>query len=413
MQGNSFEQEQELEKTKPISEPERTRKTKQTQDVNNKGISDVNDIDAGATFESSGHSAKHLKYPEEPRFNEDFPYTGTIQKVNGVEAYSQAQALYKGVGRLQNFEPDPKVNPETGKVPAGSKNHYPYPTYTGPRDNFGFEPYGPIGGADQFPIIAPEATGRGETTVHSKALHTTWRDLRRELNRGMGARTNKYVLELEIPVIKKDPDPYKLNVLCQAVSIPGKSLAVADVWRMGRKYRMRGETQFGDTWTVTFLDDSEHNLRQSFNWWLDDIDYSAIQHTALDIYDNLKDPRRRLMTAPLDMIERELGGPFNFKRLLGNLLQWNSLREEYASSAANYQTDIKVYQLDQTGNKVNGYVMQNAFISEITPIQYADADLNNLVQFDVTFAFSEWLPLSKEGYAGNTFDKDHRVFVRN
>lgn len=178
----------------------------------------------------------------------------------------------------------------------------------------------------------------------------------------------------------------------------------ASMWRFGRKYNLRGETNFGDTWTLVFEDDSSLELRKKFDHWFRDIDDSRLQFTGLNVYQNLGNPLARLHTLATDLYEREETSRFNIGGIL-NGAATSLLRPEYAPSAPNYQTDIRVYQLDQTGNKVMGYVMQNAFVSDIGSVEYADDKQNELVSFPVTFTYSEFLPLK-----GNVLDGQIRIF---
>ena len=52
-----------------------------------------------------------------------------------------------------------------------------------------------------------------------------------------------------------------------------------------------------------------------------------------------------------------------------------------------------------------GYVMQNAFVSDIGAVDYGDDKQNELVTYPVTFTYSEFLPL-----ADKTLDPKVRVF---
>lgn len=326
-----------------------------------------------------------------------------LVKVNGVEAFSKAQSLYKGVGRLGEFWVDPKTDPNSGKVPPGKPVLYDYPTYRGPREQHGLVD---VAGGSRYPKhteISPEAGALDNTQTSTEAIHTTWRDLREQLGRGMGVRTNKYLIEFALPIFDS-PHPWKVNVLCKATSFPQRQMHTTSMWRFGRKYNLRGETNFGDTWTLTFEDDSELTLRRAFDYWFREIDDTRLQHTGLNVYNNMGDPTERLETFITDLPEREETGRFNLGNALNGAVT-TLIRPEYMPSAPNYQTDIRVYQLDQNGNKVMGYVMQNAFISDIGAVEYGDEKQNELVSFPVTFTFSEFLPLT-----GNVLDGQIRIF---
>lgn len=326
-----------------------------------------------------------------------------LTKVNGVEAFSKAASLYKGVGSLGEVWIDPKVDPNTGKVPAGNFNSYDYPTYRGPREQLGMTPYTGRSTQSKHPIISPEASSVETTTVNPEAIHTTWRDLRSQLGRGAGSRTNKFLLEFTIP-IHDSVHPWKWNILCKAVTFPQRSMHTASMWRFGRKYNLRGETNFNDSWALTFEEDSNLSLRRDLDRWFREIDDSRLQHTALNVYSNLGNPIRRLETKQVDLFEREDTAEFSFGDFFNGAVT-SLVRPEYAPALPNYQTDIRVYQLDQTGNKVMGYVMQNAFVSDIGSVDYGDDKLNELVTYPVTFTYSEFLPMK-----GNVLDGKIRVF---
>lgn len=343
-----------------------------------------------------GHTFQRAK------ISNDLP-KGEIVKVNGQEAFSKAAGLYKGIGSRGEFWQDPKIDGVTGKVPPGKPQTFEYPTYVGPREHMGLSPYPRIGRYDCHPIISPEASYVSDTTVCPDAIHTTWRDLRTQLGRGAGVRTNKFLLEMTLPIFD-GVTPWKLNVLCKSTSFPQRQMNTASMWRFGRKYNLRGETNFGDTWTLVFEDDSSLELRKKFDHWFRDIDDSRLQFTGLNVYQNLGNPLARLHTLTTDLYEREETSRFNIGGIL-NGAATSLLRPEYAPSAPNYQTDIRVYQLDQTGNKVMGYVMQNAFVSDIGSVEYADDKQNELVSFPVTFTYSEFLPLK-----GNVLDGQIRIF---
>lgn len=310
-----------------------------------------------------------------------------IVKVDGVEAYSQVSSLYKGRGQLQKFVPQPGLIKEIGKMPAGKFNPEPPRPYV-ERNKSGFQPMDSYPRAGRVPVISPVVSNVQDSTTAETSHHTSYRDLLKELNRNIGSRNNRYVLELDVP-IANSPDISTLNILCQATSFPTKSMSVANVYRFGRKYNLRGEVNYGDSWTLTFVEDSDMSVRKILETWHIDIDDSAIQGTGLsNVYTN---PRSRVRSnQTLD--NREQG--------YRDGSWFNNLPESFRPSLPNYQTDIRVYQLDLVGNKVMGYLMQNAFVSEIQAIEYADDFENQLTKVSVTFTYSEFLPLMSGALEG-------------
>ena len=309
-----------------------------------------------------------------------------ITKVDGVNAYSQQASLYKGLSAHQPFHPQEGLDTRYGTMPRGTEIMEP-PRYSPPRNKSGFKPQGPYSSEGRTPKVSPLPSGIQDSTTWANAIHTTYRDLKAELNTGIGARTNKYVLELEVP-ISGSPSIKSLNILCQSVSFPQRSMTSASVWRFGRKYNLRGETNFGDTCTIEFVDDSLLSVRRSLDRWFIDIDDSKLQDEGLT----------GLYRAPLEKLKgvglsgREMNAKMDWA---GSSRSYNTgFSKEYNTSTPGYQTDIRVFQLDQVGNKISGYLMQNAFISEISQIEYRDDKENELTKFTAGITFSEFLPLS-------------------
>lgn len=301
-----------------------------------------------------------------------------ITKVDGVEAYSQYASLYPGYGQLQQFSPQPGLDKSTGKMPPGKTIYEPQRPYV-ERNKMGFESH-PQAKFPRIPKISPYPSNKEDSTTYDFAVHTTVRDLKYALGQGMGARTNKYILELDIP--SGGPSLEKLNILCQATSFPQRNMTPATVWRMGRKYNLRGEVDYGGSWTLTFVDDSTMSVRRALDSWHIFTDDSKIQDTALQgLYDS---------------IAQKLSGSKDLRRMRTRFGNYKG-GKEYHPAIPSYQTDIKVFQLDQVGNRIMGYLIQNAFITEISQIDYGDDQENQLTKFSVTITFSEFLPLVGSG----------------
>lgn len=311
-----------------------------------------------------------------------------IIKVDGVEAYSQTASLYKGTGVHTPFVPQPGLDVRIGRMPPGKANFEPK-RQKYPRQQSGFAPQGPYDDATRVPVISPLPTGIETSTTNAEAIHTTVRDLKRELNIGKGSRTNKYVLEIDIPV-HPAPGVETLNILCLSTSFPERKQHTASVWRFGRKYNLRGETDYGGTWAITFVDDSALSIRKALDAWAIDIDDSSLQDTALNkLY--LRE-KQKMARNDEDSRPREQGVKTDWYQAATQFV--GRLPKYYESSKPRYQTDIRVYQLDQVGNKTMGYLIQNAFLSEISNIEYADEKQNELTQMTATITFSEFVPLT-------------------
>ena len=55
---------------------------------------------------------------------------------------------------------------------------------------------------------------------------------------------------------------------------------------------------------------------------------------------------------------------------------------------------MSIWQLDTLGNKVYGYNLENVFITGIGEVSYSDSELDSLVEYTLTFTFSEFYPIS-------------------
>jgi hypothetical protein len=75
------------------------------------------------------------------------------------------------------------------------------------------------------------------------------KDLKKEL-KGNVLRRNKYLLELYVPGEESRP----LQILCQSVNLPVRSIDVVTIHHKGRPFLMRGETNFGNNISLTFLE---------------------------------------------------------------------------------------------------------------------------------------------------------------
>lgn len=131
-----------------------------------------------------------------------------------------------------------------------------------------------------------------------------------------------------------------LNILCQSTTFPSRKIGTNSVYFRGRKVILRGIEEFDETWSCTFADDYNSNVRRVFENWLTGIDSQE---------------RKDIWT--------------------------------------NYQTDIKIIQLSPEGNPVFGYLLSNAFVSSLSPTDFSD-DKGDLVKITVTFSYSKCSILS-------------------
>jgi hypothetical protein len=216
-------------------------------------------------------------------------------------------------------------------------------------------------------------------------------DLKKHLGPGLGLRKNKYLLEIPIPGV----EGAKINVLARSAGLPERNITTTTVFHKGRKYNVRGETDYIGTYDVSIVDDSAQVIRRKFDEWLKYIDDSKPFNAGLFSGASYESG----VGAALDAIRSGVSVANAAQRAI------NDPREEIGGfvlgaidpgqtdAVADYQTDINIWQLSATGDKIYGYKLQNAFPQQVGIVLLDDGDANTLSEFSVTFAFSEFLPL--------------------
>lgn len=218
---------------------------------------------------------------------------------------------------------------------------------------------------------------------------TTINDLKHNL--AGGSRKNKFLIELTFGSL----DSSKFNCLCTSASFPSRQIQTVTVSRHGRKYPVRSETDYGNTYEVTVLDDNQLSLRQFFDSWLTYVDDSTKESS--DFY-AMKDSRNSFLSKfknacsavkdIADGVKTIASNPKAFaSRILGKTVG-NILGTSY--NTPDYQAELTIWQLDTLGNKVYGYNLENVFITGLGEVTYGDSELDSLVEYNVTFTFSEF-----------------------
>jgi hypothetical protein len=178
-------------------------------------------------------------------------------------------------------------------------------------------------------------------------------ELKKNLGPGLGLRKNKYLLEVPLSQGRQ------INTLCQATSLPERAMSTTSVYFAGRKYNIRGETDYQGTYEISIVDDSSMSLRKAFDSWMYTVDNSNWVESSSDSTDihTINDIPRGQKNA--------------------------------------YQSDVSIWQIDSNGNKVYGYKLQNAFPSSVGTVALDDNGDGGLTEFSVVFTFSEFIPVSE------------------
>ena len=162
---------------------------------------------------------------------------------------------------------------------------------------------------------------------------------------------------------------------------------------------MRSETNYGGNYELTIVDDSDLTFRQFFDAWMKQIDDSSKIEQGSFAYSedtSLAGTIKKLTNKVKEVkefVSNPLGDVKTQVKDFTNMFKNTLVASYYGTYSASYQTDVRIWQLDATGSKVYGYVLQNAFPVGIGEVTYDDSETDSLVEYNVTFAFSEFEPV--------------------
>jgi len=171
---------------------------------------------------------------------------------------------------------------------------------------------------------------------------TTISDLKTALN--SGARSNLFRVSLTgffstDTTITADED---FSYLCKAAQLPGSTLGIIEVpFSAGRRYKAPGDRTFAD-WTTTVINDSNHKIREA-----------------------------------LEVLQQKYG-----------TTDYNSTTSKTLTGGT--QTDfstILVEQLDQTGDTIYSYTLNNCWPQDISTIDLSYDSTDTLEEFTVTWSY--------------------------
>lgn len=217
-------------------------------------------------------------------------------------------------------------------------------------------------------------------------------DLKRSL--GAGSRPNKYLLELSWGNL----DSERLNILCKAASLPESKITTITAGYHGRKLVLRGDTEFPETYDISIYDDANMSFRKFFIEWMRAIDNHLEYNTKLsdsvsgalgfigNIIKNVNDT--------IDEIESNIDDIKDLpNRVTTTLKNWaygyaGLPTSDYGNMK--FAAPLKIWLLDHNGNKVHGVELENAFPVTLGSVDLAADKQNEIVEYNITFAFSEF-----------------------
>ena len=129
---------------------------------------------------------------------------------------------------------------------------------------------------------------------------------------GGGARANQFRVTITPPPgIAIGLDVRRTSFMCKGTNLPAQELTPIEVPFRGRKIYIAGDREFGETWTTTFINDTDFMIRNAMERWSNGINDLALNTGVID--------------------------------------------------PADYQTDLTVEQLDRDETILKTYILRNAW----------------------------------------------------
>lgn len=225
-------------------------------------------------------------------------------------------------------------------------------------------------------------------------------DLKKQLGDGLGIRSNKYVIMVPLPY----DGSYKLAVLAKSTSLPERTIGTVDLYHMGRRYKVRGETDLSHQYTINMLDDSQMKLRRYFDAWLKSVDNTTPEFEGIigEMFEGQWKDALNVVSGTLQGIAQVA------REVRSSGATWAERAKNYAISSfrdsitdnqilAPYQVDVNVYQMDNTGqNVIYGYKLQNCYPTEVGAVEIADENENQMSEFSVQLTYSDFEPIEPD-----------------
>jgi hypothetical protein len=199
---------------------------------------------------------------------------------------------------------------------------------------------------------------------------------------GSGARTNKY--RIIIPILGRE-----LDIQCHSVTSPGKTIGTTEVFLRGRKFLIAGDRADEGTIQFSFYNDESLLLRNFFLASIDSlqsyetpitIDVTAAQNLATSLLDVAGATIGAETFGRLKEVVSEVQSNLNSLATLMNYGTAGGLTDWYMS-------DVYIQQLDSDGNIVSEMILNSAFVSEVSEIEYTD-ETGEISKTNVTLTYT-------------------------
>ena len=158
---------------------------------------------------------------------------------------------------------------------------------------------------------------------------------------GGGARANQFRVTITPPPgIAIGLDVRRTSFMCKGTNLPAQELTPIEVPFRGRKIYIAGDREFAETWTTTFINDTDFMVRNALERWSNGINDLALNTGVVD--------------------------------------------------PADYQTDLTVEQLDRDDTILKTYIFRSAWPVSITQIELTSEAADALEEFECTWRYQHF-----------------------
>jgi hypothetical protein len=158
---------------------------------------------------------------------------------------------------------------------------------------------------------------------------------------GGGARANQFRVTITPPPgIAIGLDVRRTSFMCKGTNLPAQELTPIEVPFRGRKIYIAGDREFSETWTTTFINDTDFMIRNAMERWSNGINDLALNTGVID--------------------------------------------------PADYQTDLTVEQLDRDDTILKTYIFRSAWPVTISAIELTSEAADALEEFECTWRYQHF-----------------------
>jgi|TARA_S200002703_G_scaffold41601_1_gene36111 hypothetical protein len=158
---------------------------------------------------------------------------------------------------------------------------------------------------------------------------------------GGGARANQFRVTITPPPgIAIGLDVRRTSFMCKGSNLPAQELTPIEVPFRGRKIYIAGDREFSETWTTTFINDTDFMIRNALERWSNGINDLALNTGVID--------------------------------------------------PADYQTDLTVEQLDRDDTVLKTYIFRSAWPVTISAIELTSENQDALEEFECTWRYQHF-----------------------